>query len=204
MIFVTWFKVDRKLSLSVSLCLSCWARQDACLSYRHWDLHKINLLTSLTLISEYKGAPSLSAHNLSLPLSLHTYSQTTLLRSITLYVYPCSSLFPFLPRCLFPPCRCCQLRCTFMGVHKSSNISNKSHHFPIAPTDTCYWPLMSVYLFQCLVSFVFPVSGWLTGQHQASVTQRHVLHYHFFDTPFGTKPFSPWLIFTPYLLENML
>lgn len=127
--------------------------------------------------------------NFSLPLSLHTYSQTTLLRSITLCVYPCSSLFPFLPRCLFPPCRCCQLRCTFMGVHKSSNISNKSHHFPIAPTDTCYWPLLSVYLFQCLVSFVFPVSGWLTGQHQVSVTQRHVLHYHFFWHTFWNKAF---------------
>lgn len=168
---------------TLSLCAT--AADDARLSCRFWDLCKINLFTSMTLICE-RGSASLPAPS-HLSVSLFTYIH--LFYDPLLFVFLLTPiLFLFLPPFLqprlqphpgsmnhsapvsrfssvFPLCWYCPLRCTFIGVDKSSNISSGSHQLPVSPTDTCCWPLFfSLCRFQCLVSLLFSHKKLKTGQ----------------------------------------
>lgn len=67
-------------------------------SCRFWELYKINLPTSVTLISEKRGSPSLPALPHLLSLSLHTHTHKHLLWCATLCIYTPSTCFPFPPR----------------------------------------------------------------------------------------------------------
>lgn len=207
----------------ISLSPSCWARQDTHLSYRFSDLHRINLLTSLTLICEYKGSPSLSALCELLSFSFHTHAHRRLFYEPLLLVFISPVYFPVLPCCfqttskphprpwITPLYSVISALCFFPVdtlswdalLWESINLqasATKAISFPSLPLT----PAMSVYLFHCLAFFVFPVNARLTGQHQTGVIRRLVLCYHLFDTPFVTEPFPAWLIFVLYVSEQTL